>query len=85
MAATHNREDKVFETDFIDGEMCYRSHKFFLSRDAVLRTALKYQKILKEKNVDRIELQLSYKREMLSALQPIRSARREKKVVPVWG
>ncbi|QNI88856.1 hypothetical protein [Synechococcus sp. ROS8604] len=66
----YNRDDQFFESRIIDGEWCYRSHKFDLCHDRFMETIANYKmKVLRypEKVKD---LQLELNLCLRAALQP---------------
>ena len=78
---THNREDRYFETSFIDGEWCYRSHKFNLCRDRFLRTIKDYKRNVIRYPEQKNKLTTALCLDLRAALQPPITARRQLKKV----
>lgn len=77
--STHNSSDRFFETRFVDGEWCYRSHKFHLCRAPFLKTIADYQsKVLRYPDKQQ-ELTVGLSLQLRAALQPPRSSLKSRK------
>jgi hypothetical protein len=77
--AKHNEDDRFFETRFVDGEWCYRSHKYHLCRTPFLKTLADYRNKLIRYPDKKQELTVGLSLQLRAALQPPRSSLKARK------
>lgn len=75
----NNTDDRYFETRFVDGEWCYRSHKFHLCRDPFLKTIADYKMMVLRYPDQQQELSVGLSIQLRAALQPPRSSLKSRK------
>ncbi len=73
----NNKADRFFESRFMDGEWCYRSHKFNLCREKFIKTIQTYQQKVLRYPEQKNSLTAALSLQLRAALQPPLSTRRQ--------